>query len=88
MVSIPNRKPNDLRARRPERQQQVDQVQHVRHAVVVDVLARVTGRSGRLPEAQQQVDQVEDVDGASLGARPEVRGHRRRVLSVDHAVPS
>ncbi len=49
-----------LRARRPERQQQVDQVQHVDGAVEVDVL-RLAARIGGLPEAQQQLDEVKDV---------------------------
>ena len=42
-----------LRARRPELQQQGDQVEHVDVTVLVDVLARVTGRSRRVAEAYQ-----------------------------------
>ncbi len=42
-----------LRARRPERQQQVDQVQDVDGAVAVDVLPGVAGCHSWLAEAEQ-----------------------------------
>ena len=43
-----------LRARRPEGQQQLDQVQHVDRAVLVDVLGFAAGDGGQ-SEAERQV---------------------------------
>ncbi len=50
-----------LRARRPERQQQLDQVQHVDGAVVVDILGFAAGQI-RLTEADEKVHYILCVD--------------------------
>ncbi len=56
-----------------EHQQQLDQIQDVRHAVAVDILPRVAGRSGRQTEAEQQVDQVEDLQPLPDGEKDSLR---------------
>ena len=54
-----------LRARIPEGQQQLDQVQHVHGAVGVDVLRLAAGDGGQ-SEADQTSNQVEDRGGAGV----------------------
>ena len=51
-----------LRARRPERQEQLDQVQHVHAATEVEVGRAALGVARR-PKGEQQLDQVQHVDG-------------------------